>query len=272
MTLNYYDILGVPPDAPLATIKAAYRRLAVKYHPDRNPHNPQAEAHFKYIAQAYQVLSDPTQRAMYDYSLQAPPPPPVRRPAPQRPAPAPTNWKQAFFWTLVVVVVCTVFVSGLFAYERHQARQEYQQSFVKLEQGDTLGAVKLLNLALFHDDDLWQAHWQLAQVQVQAYGDYRQAFGHLTAVLALHATAPDSVYALRGMAALKLEKYKTARQDFQEAVRLTPRLARHWLLLGIAHYQNQDLLEACRCWAKAGTQGDSLRASYCATPAEQTPQ
>jgi len=63
---DYYDILGVPRDASDEEIKKAYRRLAMKFHPDRNPDDPQAEVRFKEAAEAYEVLRDPQKRAQYD--------------------------------------------------------------------------------------------------------------------------------------------------------------------------------------------------------------
>ena len=63
---KYYDILGLPKDATEEQIRKAYRRLALKYHPDRNPGDPQAEGRFKDIAEAYGVLVDPVKRRDYD--------------------------------------------------------------------------------------------------------------------------------------------------------------------------------------------------------------
>lgn len=63
---DYYDVLGVARDADLKTIKGAYRKLALKFHPDRNPNDPSAEEHFKEAAEAYEVLSDENKRAVYD--------------------------------------------------------------------------------------------------------------------------------------------------------------------------------------------------------------
>lgn len=63
---DYYEILGVSPDADQKTIKQTYRKLARQYHPDVNPDNAEAEERFKEINEAYQALSDPEQRQKYD--------------------------------------------------------------------------------------------------------------------------------------------------------------------------------------------------------------
>jgi curved DNA-binding protein len=66
MAKDYYKILGVERGASEAEIKKAFRKLAKQYHPDRNPDNPQAEARFKEINEAHEVLTDPKKRATYD--------------------------------------------------------------------------------------------------------------------------------------------------------------------------------------------------------------
>ena len=63
---DYYEVLGIQKGASEAEIKSAYRKLAKKYHPDLNPDNPEAEAKFKEINEANDVLSDPDKRARYD--------------------------------------------------------------------------------------------------------------------------------------------------------------------------------------------------------------
>jgi len=63
---EYYDILGVPKSASIDEIKKSYRKLALKYHPDRNPGDSKAEEQFKKISEAYAVLSDPEKRRQYD--------------------------------------------------------------------------------------------------------------------------------------------------------------------------------------------------------------
>jgi molecular chaperone DnaJ len=63
---DYYEVLSVSRQCDDATLKSAYRKLALQYHPDRNPNNREAEEKFKEAAEAYAVLSDPQKRASYD--------------------------------------------------------------------------------------------------------------------------------------------------------------------------------------------------------------
>ena len=63
---DFYEVLQVSRDASDQELKASYRRLAMQYHPDRNPNNPEAEEKFKACSEAYQVLSDAEKRAAYD--------------------------------------------------------------------------------------------------------------------------------------------------------------------------------------------------------------
>lgn len=66
MSANYYDVLGIQKNATADEIKKAYRKLAIKYHPDKNPGDKSAEEKFKEISSAYEVLSNPEKRRQYD--------------------------------------------------------------------------------------------------------------------------------------------------------------------------------------------------------------
>ena len=65
-TRDYYDVLDLQRSASDDDIKKAYRKLAMKYHPDRNKDNKEAEEKFKEVSEAYEVLKDPQKRAAYD--------------------------------------------------------------------------------------------------------------------------------------------------------------------------------------------------------------
>ena len=63
---DYYEVLGVDKNASADEIKKAYRKAALKYHPDKNPGDKEAEEKFKEAAEAYDVLSNPDKKARYD--------------------------------------------------------------------------------------------------------------------------------------------------------------------------------------------------------------
>jgi molecular chaperone DnaJ len=66
MARDYYDILGLSKSASDNEIKSSYRKLAMKYHPDRNPGDRKAEEKFKEISESYEILKDPQKRSAYD--------------------------------------------------------------------------------------------------------------------------------------------------------------------------------------------------------------
>src|SRR5690242_21743710 len=63
---DYYEVLGINRDSDEEDIKKAYRKHAMKHHPDRNPDNPKAEERFKEAKEAYEILTEPNKRAAYD--------------------------------------------------------------------------------------------------------------------------------------------------------------------------------------------------------------
>ena len=125
---DYYDILGVPRDATPAQIKLAYRRLAMKYHPDHNPGDASAKAKFQRIREAYEALSDPERRAEYDRNPDRENP---EAPGQEPPRPEPPKKKRQSYWEeeerycqenftpeairvlRIVTPICNIFCYGL---------------------------------------------------------------------------------------------------------------------------------------------------------------
>ena len=70
--MNHYQVLGIDKNASLDEIKSAYRKLALQFHPDKNPNNVEAEEKFKKISSAYDILKDPVKKSQYDISLTNP--------------------------------------------------------------------------------------------------------------------------------------------------------------------------------------------------------
>lgn len=117
--LNYYSILGIAENATSSEVKAAFKQMAVKYHPDKHAGDPEMEERFKEINEAYQVLSSPYERARYDLQLKYGEPnipTYTYNPSPPRPthhySPPPINWREnwmatgyAFAFTFIVASV-----------------------------------------------------------------------------------------------------------------------------------------------------------------------
>lgn len=166
--ITLYQLLGIAENANEAEIKAAFKKKAILYHPDKNPNNPLAEEQFKEINRAHQILGNPYLRAKYDMELkygfvieQTPEPqytPPQNRP--YKPYVKPKinyreNWiatGYAFLFTLVVAVIVSIFISiknyydNLKLEEKLTARREiFLQARASYEKGDIASSLSLIN-------------------------------------------------------------------------------------------------------------------------------
>ena len=163
---NHYIKLGLSEDASPKEIKAAFKKLAVKYHPDKNAGDQNAEEQFKAINEAYQVLSNPYEKARYDIKLQygEPSVPPEYEYTPPRPgrreyAEAPVDYKQnwiatayAFGFTLVVAMII---MTGIWINNIIEARElaeilaarrvEFEEAKSSHQSGDFAATLSILN-------------------------------------------------------------------------------------------------------------------------------
>ncbi len=121
---SYYDILQVPPDAPATEIRAAYRRMAQRYHPDKSPGNRFASRVMANLNKAYEVLSDPSQRQLHDQWIERKQANAQARPRLSRPAPLPTLHSRTTRWPwylLFVTISFAVLAVGTVVYKTELA-------------------------------------------------------------------------------------------------------------------------------------------------------
>lgn len=106
---DHYEVLGVTPDAPEEVIRAAYRALAGKYHPDRNTGDSDAESKLKRLNAAFQVLGDPAKRKEYDDARHD-----TARPrTPDAPASRVRFAKRSAFWLTMAALSVVAMADGL---------------------------------------------------------------------------------------------------------------------------------------------------------------
>jgi tetratricopeptide (TPR) repeat protein len=190
---DYYEVLGVSSQATQDQIKRAFRERAMRYHPDRNPGNPEAEALFKQLNEAYQVLSDPDLRARYDgrftqffggASEQASSPDPRerrrrraqqhyqqqeyrRQAGPRKPEAPPMPLWKGYLLLFGIVAAISGVLFGLMAFmHRREAENRYQEALALYAQGENMrgGALRALSIAMDHDAEHAGAHALYADV------------------------------------------------------------------------------------------------------------
>ncbi|MDR6193810.1 tetratricopeptide (TPR) repeat protein [Siphonobacter sp. BAB-5404] len=273
--LTHYQQLGVSRTASAEEIKRAYRQLAVRWHPDKNPNHSQAEEKFKAINEAYRVLSDPALRASYDFKLnsaqrtqtQTPPPPP--KPKPAAPSPPPSSRSTYRRWLIpgVSLLILSVIIGffGLQQYNHKQAEQEVAQATRMLVDEDTLAALGKLNMAIVHDDQLMLAYRLRGQVLLHLR-EFEKAYGDLSTVS--QQTLPEEGLEMElATCSYYLKKYAQSRSHLNKALRSNPENGKLFQMRGTNFWLEKDSLRACDDWQQAVRLGEqeaaALMNKYC---------
>lgn len=257
MAKNYYHILGLSPTASGADIKAAYKRLALKFHPDKNPGNARAEDQFKQVNEAYQVLSNPRRRATYDLqrqqALRQNQPPAYAEPRyhhtrppagfqerhyrqrPQKPAQFSPRDIQIVAGVLLLLLVLALGINLVrsrlaLGQALEQAREaEGQQQWVRAQEAYT----KVLGL----EPELQEARLQRAAIRQQQLNDAQGAAADYSVVLHQNESPKAAWYAARGECYLTLRDLPRALRDFNSALKLNPALQEVYKERGVVHLQ-----------------------------------
>ena len=219
---DYYQVLRVSPDATQDEIKQAFRRLARRFHPDLNPDNPDAEAQFRQICEAYDVLGDAVRRQRYDQNQPSQPNQSNHSKSPGEPK------------------VTNTSASGSAA---SRSRQFYQQGVAKTKAREYQDALEDLDQAIALDPDFVDAYLQRCQVRYALRDDR----GVLSDCLRLQQLAPDvpEVYYYLGLSRYRLGYTQSAIEAYGRAIAQDSRFAAAYYQRGLAH-QDLDELEAAK--------------------------
>ncbi|GAB3825598.1 hypothetical protein GCM10028895_35400 [Pontibacter rugosus] len=251
MEYNYYNILGISPTATAQQIKAAYKQLALKYHPDRNPGDTHAEEMFKLVNAANQTLSNPGKRALYDMRLQyqreqqrrvvyyqaqhqgqqqyttRPPAGVSERYYKTRHSTNHRFSRKDWYITLAFVGGIVIFSLLLkFVMDHVAGEDNYKTAMAYIADGKYDSAHTLLNDAIDFIPDHAGAYEARAGIELDVYENYNYALRDLNRSIALQEHPPAHLYYMRGRSYQQLSQHQKAEQDLTQALSLNKQL---WL-------------------------------------------
>lgn len=258
MNKNYYNVLGISPSAPAQEVKAAYKRLAVKYHPDKNPGNLLAEELFKQVNAAYQTLSNPSKRALYDLRLQ------YQREQQQRAVMQhqPRRYEERHYRTRQPAgvseryykkrqpdtkrfsrrdwYITLAFISGILVFslllktvmDRITGEDKYKTALAYIEDGRYSSAHRLLTDAIEFMPTKAAAYEARAMIELDVYENYSSALRDLNRAIALQEQPSAKIYYMRGRSYQQLANYQQAETDLTQAIRLNKSLSQAYLKRG----------------------------------------
>ncbi len=223
---NLYEILGLTPQATDAELKLAYKRLAMQYHPDRNPNNPQSEEIFKQINEAYHILINPDMRYSYDFYQKVPvfsTPPPTPKYEPYTNSYDPANFisenqrKKITKYTIyaVVVVVFLAVISG-YLMNKYTSKVHLEKAKECLEAKKVPEAVRFVGMAIECDGYNYEARDFKGKIYTNVYSNHFKALEEYEFLVKNRGGADD--YFSRGYCYLKSYQPEMAEADFLEAI------------------------------------------------------
>lgn len=248
MEPDYYTVLGISTTATLQEVKAAYKRLALKHHPDRNPGNTRAEEQFKRVSTAYQTLSNPGKRARYDLRLQYqreqqrtirqhPQQYDTRYYQTRQPAPVSERHYRTIRrnenrfsrkdWYITFAFVGSVLLISLLlkvVMDSVTGEDKYKTALIYIQHGNYSSAHRLLSDAIAFQPKNAAAYQARASIELNIFEDYPAALADLNQAIALQAQPSATAYYMRGRSYQQLEQYTQAEADLTKALQLNKEL------------------------------------------------
>ncbi len=250
MEFNYYEILGINQNANDAEIKAAYKELAKKYHPDKHGNNKSYEEHFKKINAAYQTLSNKQKRNNYDYKLRyrstsvhtsspsnqatSAQNARARRPQPRYyqkgnsySAPNKDSDKKLLrkvyattFISLIILVIAGIY---FYNYMNHySAQKEYNEGLQMEKENKYFRALESYSAAIAYDDRFGPAHIKRGMLRMMLWDDYKGAYYDFSNAIKYNEKPDANLYFQRAKCQIGLNNKEDALTDLNEAEKINP--------------------------------------------------
>lgn len=238
MEFNHYQVLGVSPHATEEEIKAAFKSLAKKYHPDKHAGNVVYEEHFKKINAAYQTLSDSTKRKRYDQKLfyknqPSSQPSQNRQRSQQRPVYRPMRKKETtpeekrrnIKYASLVVAGLLLFIIGAIYFADYMnsitAKDYLTEGKLMQAQNKDLFAMQYYSEAIGYDESLSEAYLLRAGLRIKLMKDYHGAILDYSKIL--EQKEDPEIYFKRAKCHIQLKKYEEVMNDLNKAITLNPK-------------------------------------------------
>lgn len=287
--VDYYQILEVPKTASTSEIKAAYKRLAMKFHPDHNLNNPFAEDYFKRVNEAYRVLGNASRKYLYDAGLAIPTPSQTSQPYTAYTPPVsetpysndydPQNFISAKIqkriWIGASVFGVLMICVGLWAYSYLSARSAeiyLAQATTLYKEREPRQALMRISNALSHKKNLFDAYILRAKIRQEAL-NYHQAIEDYDFVLS-HKSLKDmkekaDLIFLKGYCHYKSYDFASALKEFEVALTQVPTNAKyHFFKTACLIKEGKQTPELCaeamRAYQAGIKEAEELVNIYCA--------